>query len=112
MNILTFGNYIRKLRIEAGLGLREVARMLEISPSYLNDIEKNKRSAPKSTITSKIAKILNADKIIINDLASQSRKDIAADITEMIQNSSEIVNLLRAIQEFSPSEEQIKNMRD
>ena len=31
----TFGNYIRELRLKAGLGLRELARILEISPSYL-----------------------------------------------------------------------------
>lgn len=86
--------------------------MLEVSPSYLNDIEKNKRSAPKAFITQKIAKLLNIDRILINDLASQSRHEVAADITEMIQHSFETVKLLRALREFSPTEQQIKNMRD
>ena len=108
----TFGNYIRELRLKAGLGLRELARILEISPSYLNDIEKQKRCAPKATITSKISKILNADEIMILDLASKSRRDIADDINQMIQNSPETINLLRTIKEYSPSEKQIKYMKD
>jgi len=44
MNIynITFGNYVRQLRLDYVLGLREFARRLEISPSYLNDVEKQR----------------------------------------------------------------------
>ena len=35
----TFGNLIRRLRLEAGLGLRELARLIERSPGYLSDVE-------------------------------------------------------------------------
>jgi len=109
---ITFGDFIRELRLEFGFGLREFARKLEISPSYLNDIEKQKRAAPKASIVYEIAKLLNADIKRIMDLASESRNDIAADVYEMIQKSPETVELLRAIHDFSPSEHQIKQMRD
>ena len=44
-----FGTYIREVRINLGYGQRELAEKIGVAPSYLNDIEKNKRSAPKST---------------------------------------------------------------
>ena len=52
-----FGSYIRERRISAGLGQREFAKKIGIAASYLNDIEKNKRSAPKNQIIKKISSI-------------------------------------------------------
>lgn len=37
------GGYLRILREESGLSLREVARRLKISAPYLSDIERNRR---------------------------------------------------------------------
>lgn len=36
-----FGKFIRRARLEAGMGLREAARALKISSSYLCDLELN-----------------------------------------------------------------------
>ncbi len=109
---VTFGSYIHRLRTDAGLGLRELARRLNISASYLNDIEKQKRDAPKAEIVAAIAETLGADRELILDLAGQSRKDVATDISEMIQKSPETVALLRAIQDHTPSEENLKEIRE
>ena len=49
----TFGSYIRDLRISLEIGQRELAQKISIAPSYLNDIEKNKRAAPKNDIIKK-----------------------------------------------------------
>ena len=43
-----FGPYIRELRIKRGFGQRELAVKIGIAASYLNDIEKEKRTAPKN----------------------------------------------------------------
>ena len=48
-----FGSYIRELRIKNEIGQRELAKKIGIAASYLNDIEKNKRSAPKINIIKK-----------------------------------------------------------
>ena len=45
-----FGSYW-SLRIKNEIGQRELAKKIGIAASYLNDIEKNKRSAPKSNIS-------------------------------------------------------------
>ena len=40
-----FGSYLRKLRLEHGIGQRELAKEIGIAPSYLSDIEKEKRNS-------------------------------------------------------------------
>ncbi|MGB1614202.1 MAG: helix-turn-helix domain-containing protein, partial [Candidatus Puniceispirillaceae bacterium] len=49
-----FGSLIRELRIKSGLGQRELAEKIGIAASYLNDIEKDKRTAPKQIIITDI----------------------------------------------------------
>ena len=46
----TFGSFIRELRLKNNYGQKELAQKIGIAASYLNDIEKNKRSAPKNII--------------------------------------------------------------
>lgn len=41
---LSFGEFLQKKRIEKGITLREMARILKISAPYLSDIEKGKRN--------------------------------------------------------------------
>ena len=56
----TFGEYIRQLRINAGLPLRKIAAQLDIDPSILGRIERDERKANKEFILG-IAKIFNQD---------------------------------------------------
>ena len=51
--IKKFGSFIRDLRISQNIGQRELANKIGIAPSYLNDIEKEKRSAPKQIVIKK-----------------------------------------------------------
>ncbi len=39
----SFGAQFRIMRIEAGLSLRQTARQAELSPSFLTDVEFNRR---------------------------------------------------------------------
>jgi len=107
----SFGEYVRSLRLSNSIGQRELARRLKISPSYLNDIESNKRDAPRGDLVSQIGEILQADAVKLYDLAGLSRDDIAQDVAEMIQSSPETVALLRAIHEYRPSEKTIGKIR-
>jgi transcriptional regulator with XRE-family HTH domain len=56
----TFGEYIRQLRVEAGLPIRKIAAQLDIDSSLLGRIERDERQPNKEIITS-IAKIFNQD---------------------------------------------------
>ena len=91
-----FGTYIRELRIKSEIGQRELAQKIGVAASYLNDIEKNKRTAPKINIIKKISTILKADLNLLNDLAGNSKKGLAPDIIEYIDKHPEIISLIRS----------------
>lgn len=61
----SFGDFIREGRKARGLGLRELARNLEIAPSYLSDIE-NDRRTPSEVVLRDLSKQLhlNFDEIM------------------------------------------------
>mgnify|MGYP001185846795 CR=1 FL=1 len=93
----TFGSYIRELRIKNDIGQRELAQKIGIAASYLNDIEKNKRSAPKTNIITKISIILKIDLDLLNDLAGKSKNTFAPDIVDYIEKNPTITSLIRTI---------------
>ena len=77
-----FGSFIREIRISNDIGQRELAKKIGIAASYLNDIEKNKRSAPKNDIIKKLSLILKVDLDLLNDLAGSSKKTLPPDIID------------------------------
>jgi len=108
----TFGSYLRSLRETRGISQRELAKQLAISAPYLNDIERDKRRAPRFEVVRTIKKILEANSDIIYDLAGKSRNSIASDIEDQLLERPEIVSLLRAINFFRLSERQILAIKD
>jgi|ERR1700679_576376 len=54
---MTFGEYIRKLRDERDLSLREFARQLDCSAPFISDVELGRRY-PSEAILKQIAKLL------------------------------------------------------
>jgi len=106
----TFGSYIRSLRIKNNIGQRQLAKKIGVAPSYLNDIEKNKRTAPRIDLIKKLSNILKADLDLLNDLAGNSKKTVAPDIVDFIENNPKIVSLLRAAKSSKISEAEIKNI--
>ena len=95
---LSFGSYIRKARLDLGIGQRELAKKIKIAASYLNDIEKEKRSAPKLNIIKKLSEILNLNLNNLNDLAGVSKKEIPPDINRFINKNPKIISLLRQLE--------------
>ena len=105
-----FGPFIREIRIQKGLGQRELASKIGVSASYLNDIEKEKRTAPKLDIIKKISLILSIDRNELNDLAAHSKKSLAPDIIEFLSRYPKINSLIRTIEENNLNEKQIESI--
>ncbi len=103
-----FGPFIREVRIQKGIGQRALASKIGVSASYLNDIEKEKRTAPKLDIIKKISSILSIDIKKLNDLAGYSKKTLAPDINDFITKNPKINSLIRTIQENDLNEKQIE----
>ena len=94
---ITFGSCVRELRIKNEIGQRELAKKIGLAPSYLNDIEKNKRSAPKNNIIKKLSSILKVDLDLLNDLAGSSKKTLPPDIIDYLEKNTKIISLIRSI---------------
>jgi len=83
---MTFGEFIRRKRLEAGYGLREFCKQLEIDASNWSKVERGKLPAPEDKeYLESIAKFLSfkkgsSDWHTLFDLASISRKKIPDDV--------------------------------
>jgi L-glutamine-phosphate cytidylyltransferase len=108
----SFGPYIRKLRINLNITQRDLAKRVGIAPSYLNDLEKEKRSAPKLVVIKKISNILKTNFNQLSDLAGNSKKEIAPDLSDFIQKNPNIVSLLRSIKENNLNDEQLSDIEN
>ena len=106
----TFGSYIRDLRINNDIGQRELALKIGIAASYLNDIEKNKRGAPKVNIIKKLSLILKADSYLLNDLAGNSKKTLPPDILDYVENNPKIISLIRSAKNNNLSDDEFEKI--
>ena len=105
-----FGFFIRELRIQKNIGQRDLAKKIGVSPSYLNDIEKEKRSAPKLAVIKKLSKYLETNLDELNDLAGVSKKEVAPDISEYMEKNPKIISLIRSIKNNNLNETQIESI--
>jgi L-glutamine-phosphate cytidylyltransferase len=110
--IKKFGSYIREKRMTVGLGQRELAKKVGLAASYLNDIEKNKRSAPKNNIIKKLSLILKVDLDLLNDLAGSSKKTLPPDILDYIEKNPEIISLIRTAKNNKLSSEEFEKIEE
>ena len=107
-----FGPFIRKLRINLNITQRDLAKRIGIAPSYLNDLEKEKRSAPKLEVIKKISRILKIEFNKLSDLAGVSKKEIAPDLSDLIINNPNIVSLLRSIKDNNLNDDQLADIEN
>lgn len=112
MKFIKFGTFIRQLRIKQDIGQRELAKKIKISASYLNDIEKNKRPAPKTEVLKRLSQILKIDLKYINDLAGISKNEIAPDVYDFIKDKPEVISFLRTLKENNFSVSDLNNLEN
>lgn len=95
---MIFGDYISQKRKEKGFTIRELANKLEISFTYLSDVEKGRARAFKKEILKKLIEILQLNEEetdLLNDLAGESQDNVAPDIAEYLKNHPEAVVAFR-----------------
>jgi HTH-type transcriptional regulator, competence development regulator len=78
----TFGEKLRNLRLDAGIGLREIAASVQISPGYLSDIEQGNVPPPKTKVILSLARALNIDKGVLLSFAGKLDPDLSSYISE------------------------------
>jgi transcriptional regulator with XRE-family HTH domain len=89
-----FGAFIRREREARGIGLREMAKKIDVSPTYLSKIERDEFPPPAEDKVKAIAKIIDCD---TDDLLARAGR-VASDLSEIIkQHPREMASFLRAM---------------
>ena len=95
---MDFGEYINKKWKEKNFSIRQLAEKLDISFTYLSDVEKGRAKAFKQETLKKIIEVLQLNKEetdILNDLAGESQNTVAPDVAEYLKNHPEAVAAFR-----------------
>lgn len=73
----SFGETLRDLRLKAGLGLREMARLIDKSPGYLSDVENGRVPPPSEAVIVRMAAALLADKTVLLTAAQKVDPEVS-----------------------------------
>ena len=106
----TFGTYLRSIRQERQLSLRQLAKAVEITPTYLSDLERGNNHPPDKTLLEKIILALELQHDeecwqTLLDLAAKERNDLPVDIKEYLMENPTLQKLIRKVQNMPDSEQ-------
>lgn len=90
---MTLGERLRELRLGARIGLRDVARRTDISPTYLSRIETSDEKTPSEEVIERLADYLGADRDELMRLAGR----IPSDVRKMLLEDAGLVTFLRDV---------------
>lgn len=100
--LIALGEFIRNQRVKKGIGLREMAKMLDISSAYLSNLESGKHAMANPLLLKRIAEILEIDHLKLYKMIGYTNKDLD-DITN--NSSTPKVNaIMNALEMFSEDE--------
>ena len=102
----TFGDLLRACRLEAGMGLRELARRLDISAGYLSDVELNHVPPPSEEVIVSIAGMLSVDR---SRLLNAARK-VDPELADYVVNRPRAADFLRMAKDRDFSDEDWKRL--
>ncbi len=89
---LEFGAFMRQKREEKEIGLREMAKIIGVSPTYVSKVERDEFPPPAEDKVRKIAAILDIDVDVLLALAGK----VSSDLSEIIrEHPRELAALLR-----------------
>lgn len=100
--LVALGEFIRNQRVKKGIGLREMAKILDISSAYLSNLESGKHAMANPLLLKRIAEILEIDHLKLYKMIGYTNKDLE-DITT--NSSTPKVNaIMNALEMFSEDE--------
>ena len=102
----TFGRLVRQRRLHAGIGLRELAKMIGKSPSYMSEIESGRVPPPSAAMIIDIANAIGGGRDEL--LAAASKVDPL--LADYVAHRPEAADFLRKAREYDLDEEGWKKM--
>lgn len=94
----TFGQLLREARMAKGISLRKFAKAIEVSPTYLSQVEQDKVAVPTSDRVARIAKELGES--VDEWMAAADR--LPDELPDIIHQSTVIPDILRTTDGMSP----------
>ena len=107
----TFGNYLRALRTAKKVSIRELAKSVNKTPTYISDIERGNNKPPNEELLIDIIHHLDlgddalSAKNKLFDLAAEERGVVSADIASFIMQNEGVREVIRLAKE----NEQVRN---
>lgn len=96
-----FGATVRREREKLGLGLREMAKKIGVSPTYLSKVERDEFPPPAEDKVLAIAKIIGRDSDELLALAGK----VSSELTEIIrQHPRAMASFLRSANDLTAEE--------
>lgn len=87
-----FGEFVRRQREAKEIGLREMAKMIGVSPTYLSKVERDEFAPPAEDKVKAIAQIIGCD---TDELLARAGR-VASDLSDIIKRHPvELAALLR-----------------
>ena len=87
-----FGEFVRREREAKDIGLREMAKMIGVSPTYLSKVERDEFAPPAEDKVKAIAQIIGCD---VDELLARAGR-VASDLSDIIKRHPvELAALLR-----------------
>lgn len=109
---MTFGEYLKQKRLDKEITLRGFAKLVDISPVYLCDLEKGRKAAPSMEVMQKMV-----SKLALNKEESERFYDLAAleqtaknpipkDLNAFLKDNRVIVSALRTAKDLDATDEE------
>ena len=115
---MTFGEYLKQKRLDKEITLRGFAKLVDISPVYLCDVEKGRKAAPSMEVMQKMV-----SKLALNKEESERFYDLAAleqtaknpipkDLNAFLKDNRVIVSALRTAKDLDATDEEWQDFID
>lgn len=115
---MTFGEYLKQKRLDKEITLRGFAKLVDISPVYLCDLEKVRKAAPSMEVMQKMV-----SKLALNKEESERFYDLAAleqtaknpipkDLNAFLKDNRVIVSALRTAKDLDATDEEWQDFID
>ncbi|WP_430509959.1 helix-turn-helix domain-containing protein [Gottfriedia solisilvae] len=92
------GERIKKLRLQHGMSLTELAERADIAKSYISSIERNIQSNPSIQVLEKIAAVFNT-----------TAENLLSGISDPVEADNEWMQILKEAMSSGVSKEEFKN---
>lgn len=103
-----FGETLRDARLNAGLGLREMARLIDKSPGYLSDVENGRVPPPSEAVIVRMAAALMLDKTVLLNAAQK----VDPELSDYMAQEPRAADFMRLARERGFDDEDWERLKD